>query len=223
MRMWETGPPARSVGMHDAAAARKTGWQFFKKFEKESTKQPSDSTSESVPRRTESRVLERYLYTHVHRSTIHNSSLKIYQWMNRLKKNVLQTTVRVSVNKEGNSDTLHRGWSLGMYITYIAKSLQSCLTLCDPIPGILQARTLEWVAISFSSAWKWKVKMKSLSHVQLFETPWTAVYQAPLSMGFSRQENWSRVPLPSPLELANALKHRLCSALHLALCILIVP
>ena len=88
-----------------------------------------------------------------------------------------------------------------------AKSLQSCSTLCDPIvgsppgspvPGILQARTLEWVAISFSSAWKWKVKVKSLSHVWLFATPWTAAYQAPLSMGFSRQEYWSGVPLPSP-------------------------
>jgi len=54
------------------------------------------------------------------------------------------------------------------------------------IPGILQARTLEWVAISFSNVWKWKVKMKSLSCVWLFATPWTAAYQAPLSMGFSR-------------------------------------
>jgi len=79
--------------------------------------------------------------------------------------------------------------------------------LCDPIdssppgspnPGILQARILEWVAISFSNAWKWKVKVKSLSHVQLLATPWTAAYQAPLSMGFSRQEHWSGVPLPSP-------------------------
>ena len=81
-----------------------------------------------------------------------------------------------------------------------AKSLQSCPTLCDPIdgspprspfPGILQARTLEWVAISFSNGWKWKVKGKSLSHVRLLATPWTAAYQAPLSMGFSRQEYWS--------------------------------
>ena len=88
-----------------------------------------------------------------------------------------------------------------------AKSPQSCLTLCDPIdggppdspvPGILQARTLEWVAISFSSAWKGKVKVKLLSRVRLFMTPWSAAYQAPLSMGFSRQEYWSGVPLPSP-------------------------
>ena len=79
-----------------------------------------------------------------------------------------------------------------------AKSLQSCLTLCNPIPGIPQARTLEWVAISFSNAWKWKVKVKSLNHVPLFTTPWTAAYQAPLSMGLSRQEYWSGVPLPSP-------------------------
>ena len=88
-----------------------------------------------------------------------------------------------------------------------AKSLQSCPTLWDPtdgsppgspIPGILQARTLEWVAISLSNAWKWKVKVKSLSRVQLLATPWTAAYQAPPSMGFSRQEYWSGVPLPSP-------------------------
>ena len=88
-----------------------------------------------------------------------------------------------------------------------AKLLQSCPTLCDPIDssppgspvaGILQARTLEWVAISFSNAWKWKVKVKSLSRVQLFATPWTAAYQAPPSVGFSRQEYWSGVPLPSP-------------------------
>ena len=88
-----------------------------------------------------------------------------------------------------------------------AKSLQSCPTLCDPIDGsppgspvpeILQARTLEWVAISFSNVWKWKVNVKSLSHVQLLATPWTAAYQAPPSMGFSRQEDWSWVPLPSP-------------------------
>ena len=92
------------------------------------------------------------------------------------------------------------------YLTYTAaKSLQSCPTLCDPrygsppgspVPGILQARTLEWVAISFSNAWKWKVKVKSLSHVWLLATPWTAAYQAPSSMGFSRQEYWSGVPLP---------------------------
>ena len=88
-----------------------------------------------------------------------------------------------------------------------AKSLQSCLTLCDPIdgsppgspiPGILQTRTLEWVAIAFSNAGKWKVKVKSLSRVRLLATPWTAAYQAPLSVGFSRQEYWSGVPLPSP-------------------------
>ena len=96
-----------------------------------------------------------------------------------------------------------------------AKSLQSCPSLCDPrdgslpgspVPGILQARTLEWLAISFSNAWKWKVKVKWLrlstwklrSHVWLLETPWTIVYQAPPSMGFSRQEYWSGVPLPSP-------------------------
>ena len=88
-----------------------------------------------------------------------------------------------------------------------AKPLQSCPTLCDPrdgsppgspVPGILQARTLEWVAISFSNAWKWKVKVKSLSRVWLLAIPWTAAHQAPPSMGFSRQEYWSGVPVPSP-------------------------
>ena len=67
-----------------------------------------------------------------------------------------------------------------------------------PVPGILQARTLEWVAISFSNAWTWKVKVKLLSCIQLLATPWTAAYQASLSMGFSRQEYWSGVPSPSP-------------------------
>ena len=92
------------------------------------------------------------------------------------------------------------------YAAAAAKSLQSCLTLCDPVdgsppgsatPGILQAGTLEWVAISFSNAWKWKVKVKSLSRVRLLATPWTAAYKVPPSMGFSRQEYWSGVPLPS--------------------------
>ena len=101
-----------------------------------------------------------------------------------------------------------------------AKSLQSCPTLWDPIdgsqpgspiPGILQARTLEWVAISFSSAWKWKVKVKSFSRVRLLATPWTAAFQAPLSMGFSRQEYWRGVPLPSPLFLLLIVFFPLCS------------
>ena len=94
-----------------------------------------------------------------------------------------------------------------IFIYAAAASLQSCPTLCNPIdgsppgssvPGILQARTLEWVAISFSNAWKWIVKVKSLSHARLLATPWTGAYQAPPSMRFSRQEYWSGVPLPSP-------------------------
>ena len=66
------------------------------------------------------------------------------------------------------------------------------------VPGILQARTLEWVAISFSNAWKLKVKVKSLSRVWVFAIPWTAAYQAPPPMGFARQEYWSGLTLPSP-------------------------
>ena len=106
---------------------------------------------------------------------------------------------RWRVGVEGD-DKRWDGW-----MACYAKSLQSCPTLCDPrdgsspgsaIPGILQARILEWVAISFSNAWKWKVK--SLSRVQLLATPWTTAYQAPPPMGFVRQECWSGVPLPSP-------------------------
>ena len=91
-----------------------------------------------------------------------------------------------------------------------AKSLQSCPTLCNPIdgsppgpppiPGILQASILKWVAISFSNTWKWKNKVKSLSCVWPSVTPWTAAFQAPPSMRFSRQEYWSGVPSPSPLK-----------------------
>ena len=88
---------------------------------------------------------------------------------------------------------------------YYYRMLLSHFSLCDPIdgspsgspiPGILKARTLEWVAISFSNAGKWKVKVKSLSRVRLLATPWTVAYQAPPSTGFSRQEYWSGVPLP---------------------------
>ena len=94
----------------------------------------------------------------------------------------------------------------------VSEVAQSCPTVCDPmdcslpgfsIHGILQARILEWVAISFSNAWKWKVKVKSLSRVRLFATLWTVAYQAPPSMGFSRQEYWSGVPLPSPPIVSN--------------------
>ena len=113
----------------------------------------------------------------------------------------------VNLNKGNGGYTWERGkWSVKENAA-AAKSLQSCPTLCDPIDGsppgspvpeILQARTLEWVAISFSNARKRKVKVKLLSHVRLFVTPWTAAYQAPPPMGFSRQEYWSGVPLPSP-------------------------
>ena len=107
-----------------------------------------------------------------------------------------------------------------------AKSLQSCPTLCNPIdgsprgfpvPGILQARILEWVAISFSNAWKWKVKVKPLSLVRLLATPWIAAHQAPPSMGFSGQEYWSGVPLPSPINL------QYFSLTHVAIFLLSAP
>ena len=106
-----------------------------------------------------------------------------------------------------------RDWTWVSCISFFAataKSLQLCLTLCNPIdgsppaspiPGILQARTLEWVVISFSNAWKWKVKVTSFSHVWLLATPWTAAHQAPPPMGFSRQGYWSGVPLPSVVHI----------------------
>ena len=91
-----------------------------------------------------------------------------------------------------------RLWSKGLQrVGLLLLSHFSRVWLCDPIdisppgspaPGIIQARTLEWVAISFSNAWKWKVKVKLLSRVRLLATPSTAAYQAPPSMEFSRQE-----------------------------------
>ena len=122
------------------------------------------------------------------------------KWVELAIKNVSRTN--------GNIFNIQlRAWGMGIGAAAAAKSLQSCLTLCNPtdgsppgspVPGILQARTLEWVSISFSNAWKWKVKVKSLSRVRLLTTPWTAAHQAPPSMGFYRQEYWSGVPLPSP-------------------------
>ena len=110
------------------------------------------------------------------------------------------------VHKESDStEQLSLSWQTAAAAA--AKSLQLCPTLGNPIdgsssgspiPGILQARILEWVAISFSNAWKWKVKVKLLSRVRLCATPWTAAYQTPPSLGFSRQEYWSGLPLTSP-------------------------
>ena len=115
----------------------------------------------------------------------------------------------------------HKHYWISRHIaTEAAKSLQSCLTLCDPIngsppgspiPGILQARTLEWVAISFSNEWMGKVKVKSISRVRLWATPWTAAHQAPPSMGLSRQEYWSGLPLPSPFSTLENLLYCLQS------------
>ena len=102
------------------------------------------------------------------------------------------------------SEKLSFGFKPSVAAAAAAKSLQSCRTLCNPVegsppgssvPGILQASILEWVAISFSNAWKWKVKVKSLSRARLLATPWTGPYQAPPSMGFSKQEYWSGVNL----------------------------
>ena len=109
----------------------------------------------------------------------------------------ISTSVGSSTKQESSRKT-----SAAAAAAAAAKSVQSCLTLWDPIdgsplgspvPGILQVRTLEWVAIFFSSAGKWKVKVKMLSCVRLLATPWTAAYQAPPSMGLFRQEYWTGV------------------------------
>ena len=111
-------------------------------------------------------------------------------------------------SSSSSSSSLSYNFWVQVFCLLAGKSLQSCPTLCDPIdgsppgsavPGILQERTMEWVAIYFSNAWKWKVKVKWLSRVLLFTTPWTATHQAPPPRGFSRQEYWSGVPLPASL------------------------
>ena len=115
-------------------------------------------------------------------------------------------------------------WRLDASANVAAKSLQLCPILCDhidgspagsPVPGILHARTLEWAAISVSNAWKWKVRVKSLSCVRLFGTPWTAAHQAPPSMGFSMQEYWSGVPSPSPSANEVSLNNNIKQPCHL--------
>ena len=136
---------------------------------------------------------------------------EIRTWLDSLLCEKLPEMGTVDRQDPWLASSVHRVWSILYFAETFAaaaaaKSLQSCPTLCDPIdgsppgspvPGILQARTLEWGAISFSDAWKWKSKVKSLSRVRLLATSWTAAYQAPPSMGFSRQECWSGVPLPS--------------------------
>ena len=136
------------------------------------------------------------------------------RWTTREVPPSCKTVLMLFLSLAPSQVSTQRGWlgaqtsarTKGQKETHAAaKSLKSCPTLCDPIdgsppgspiPGILQARTLEWVVISFSNTWKWKVKVKSLSRIQLLATPRTAAYQAPPSIGFSRQVCWSGVPLP---------------------------
>ena len=130
-----------------------------------------------------------------------------YSWKNKTKHLPNHLILFFLFLKDGRWTSSHFTSLLGGYAAAAAKSHQFCPTLCNPIdgsppgspvPGILQARTLEWVAIAFSNAWKWKVKVSSPSHVRLVVTPWIAAHQAPPSMRFSRQEYWSGVLLPSP-------------------------
>ena len=132
----------------------------------------------------------------------HGNPLQYAYLENPMDRGAWKTTV----HRIAESDTTETPWhkTFSNIAAAAAKSRQSCPTLCNPIdgsppgspiPGILQARTLEWFAISLSSARKLKVKVKSLSRVRPSATPWTAAFQAPPSMGFSRQEYWSWVPL----------------------------
>ena len=137
--------------------------------------------------------------------TVQKNPNKIYSWF--LNNNKGQKKMKYPQNDKMN-------YNYKCTAAAAARSLQLCPTLCNlidgsppgsPVPQILQARTLEWVAISFSNAWKGKVKVKSLSRVRLLETLWTVAHQAPPSMGFSMQEYWSGVPLPSPINALNTL------------------
>ena len=141
------------------------------------------------------RTIVKAIYCHsAYLTYMQSTSYEMLGWMNHKLESRVPGEISIA-------------WYAHAAAAAATKLLQSCPTLCDPIDGsppgspvprILQARTLEWVAISFSNAWKWKVKVKSLSPVRLLATTWTGAYQAPLSMGFPRQEYWSGLPLPSP-------------------------
>ena len=150
------------------------------------------------------------IQTHTHSSpwpsVPQDMHVQCCRWSQLLHNHYLQNTDKEWEAKEQENLTMLYWLICSFPAAAAAKSLQSCPTLCDPIdgslpgspiPGILQARTLECVAISFSNAWKSKVKVKLLSRVRLLVTPWTAAYQAPLPMEFSRQQYWSGVSLPS--------------------------
>ena len=157
-----------------------------------------DVLSWKLPSSSFLRVFPLQLFTDCHFSMALGGFWAIHQGQIRPLHGVLQLLLGLQFSLQ----------LLVVYAAAAAKLLQSCPTLCDPrdgsppgspIPGILQARTLEWVTIAFSNAWKWRAKVKSFSRVWLLATPWTAAHQAPPSMGFSRQEYWSGVPLHSPL------------------------
>ena len=181
--------------------------------------------SEYLSNRTVFRILKRYMHPHVHWSIVHSIQdginhkfgfVDFKMWYIHTRNKKEETTAIYDILYEFLehfskwNKPVSEGQTEHVFHLYAAaaKSLQSCPTLCDPIdgsplstpvPGILQARILEWVAISFSNVWKWKVKLKSLSCVWLLATSWTGAYQVPPSMGISRQEYWSGEPLPSPL------------------------
>ena len=139
----------------------------------------------------------------------------VYSYCTCLKNPMDRGAWQAVVHRVAKNQTWLKQLSMHAFLSQ-TKSLQSCPILCDPIdgsppsspvPGILQAKTLEWVIISIYNAWKWKVKVKSLSRVQLLATLWTAAYQAPPSMGFARQEYWSGVPLPSLAHIPTACQN----------------
>ena len=135
----------------------------------------------------------------------HGKSQKRNEWQ---RQNVVDITwFHLCILQDRQKQPMVLKIAVVFIVAAAAKSFQSCPTPCDsidgsppgsPVPGILQVRTLEWVAVSSSNAWKWKMKVKLLSRIQPLATPWTAAHQPPPSIGFSRQEYWSGVPLPSP-------------------------
>ena len=175
---------------------RKTGWRFLKKIKIGILHNPASSLLGIFLRETKAPIWKDIC------TTMFNASLVTAKVWKQSKHPSIEEWIKMWYMHRMEYYSVIKNELLLLLITQMviegiaaaaAKSLQSCPTLCDPVPGILQARTLDWVAISFSNASKWKVKVKLLSHVWLFVTPWTAAYQAPLSMGFSRQEYWRRV------------------------------
>ena len=167
-------------------------WYYYPAFKDEETEKTAIKKNKAMPFTATWIDLEIIILSEVRQTKTNIISYHLHAETKKRTWTYLQNRNRITDVE--NKFTITKGDAAA---AAAVKSLQSCPTLWDPIdgsppgspvPGILQARTLEWFAISFSNAWKWKVKVKLLSRVRLLATPWTAAYQAPPSMGFSRQE-----------------------------------